>query len=304
MKALDPKVLATLSGFELRARTVMEGLRSGIHQSPFRGLSVEFSDYRDYQPGDELSHVDWRLYARSERLYVKRFEEETSARALLLCDASASMGYRGAGAWGTKLECAAVLAAALGWLLLRQRDAVGMLTLAADPNGRERRVDWLPPAQKPSRLGELLRRLQGLRPSGAAPLDALLAHAGRIMDRRSLLVVLSDLLSPMDALDAALHRLRFDGHEVVVVQILDGDEMEFPFRGGAVFEDPETGERREVEPTQARARYLGRFQRFQEDLSDRLRRLGIPRAVVRTDADPGRALASLLVERSRARWAS
>ena len=130
MKALDPKVLATLSGFELRARAVMEGLLSGIHESPFHGLSVEFADYRNYQPGDALSQVDWRLYARSERLYVKRFEEETSARTHVLCDTSASMGYRGTSAWGSKLECAAVLGAALGWLLLRQRDGVGLLTFA------------------------------------------------------------------------------------------------------------------------------------------------------------------------------
>lgn len=304
MKSLDPRVLASLSGFQLRARTVMEGLLSGIHQSPFHGLAVEFSDYRDYQPGDELAHVDWRVYARSERLFVKRFEQETNARAHLLCDTSASMGYRGAAAWGSKLECAAVLAAALAWLLLRQRDAVGLLTLAPGPRQGDPGADWLPPAQKPSQLGALLRRLQGLQPSGAAPLDALLARAARLIHRRSLLVVLSDLLAPQGALESALHRLRFDGHDVVLVQVLDGEEIDFPFAAGALFEDPETGERRAVDPQRARARYLDRFGRFRTELSDRLRRLSIPHAVVRTDADPARALASLLAERSRARWAS
>ena len=135
-------------------------------------------------------------------------------------------------------------------------------------------------------------------------MDALLARAARLIRRRSLMIVLSDFLSPLGALEAALHRLRFDGHDVVAVQVLDGDEVEFPFVGGARFEDPETGDRREVEPGRARARYLERFASFQADLSDCFRRHRVSSAVVRTDADPGRALASLLVERSQARWAS
>lgn len=304
MNSLDPRVLATLSGFQLRARAVMDGLLSGIHQSPFHGLSVEFSDYRGYQPGDDLSRVDWRVYARTERLYVKRFEHETNARAHLLCDASASMGYRGADAWGTKLECAAVLAAALGWLLLRQQDAVGLLTLAANGVRGGPAAGWLPPTQKPSQLGAILRRLEGLQPSGAANPDALLARAARLIRRRSLLLVLSDFLGPLDALESVLQRLRFDGHDLVLIQVLDGEEIDFPFARGALFEDPETGARREVEPGRARARYLERFGRFQAELCDRLRRLSIPRALVRTDADPVRGLASLLLERSHARWAS
>ena len=135
-------------------------------------------------------------------------------------------------------------------------------------------------------------------------MDALLARSARLIHRRSLLIVVSDFLAPLDALESALHRLRFDGHDVVAVQVLDGEEIEFPFLEGALFEDPETGDRREVEPRRARARYLERFGRFQAELSDRFRRLGISSAVVRTDADPGRALASLLVERSQTRWAS
>jgi uncharacterized protein (DUF58 family) len=239
---------------------------------------------------------------------VKRFEEETSARTHVLCDRSASMAYRGAGAWGSKLECAAVLAAALAWLLIRQRDAVGLLTLsgpdAADGAGDGRGADWLPPAQKPSQLGELMRRLNALQPTGAAPIDALLARAARLLRRRSLLLVVSDFLGPPDALETALRRLRFDGHDVVAVQVLDGDEIDFPFAEGALFEDPETGDRREVDPARARARYLERFAAFSADLADRFRRLGVASAIVRTDADPARALASLLVDRSRARWAS
>src|SRR5438094_342094 len=128
----DPKMLAALEGLDFKARYVMEGFLSGLHDSPFHGFSVEFSDYRNYQPGDDLRHLDWRLYARNDRLCIKRYMQETNVRFYVVCDTSASMDYRGAGAWGSKLECAKVLAAALSWFLLKQNDAAGMVTLSGD----------------------------------------------------------------------------------------------------------------------------------------------------------------------------
>src|SRR5882672_3613004 len=125
----DPKVLAALAGLDFKARYVMEGFLSGLHDSPFHGFSVEFSDYRNYQPGDDLRHLDWRLFARNDRLCIKRYMQETNVRFYVVCDTSASMNYRSAGAWGSKLDCAKVLAAALAWLSLKQNDAVGMVTL-------------------------------------------------------------------------------------------------------------------------------------------------------------------------------
>src|SRR5881394_3762039 len=126
----DPKMLAALEGLELKARCVMEGFLSGLHDSPFHGFSVEFSDYRNYQPGDDLRHLDWRLYARNDRLCIKRYMQETNVRFYAVCDTSGSMSYRGAAAWGSKLECARVLAAALTWFLLKQNDAAGMVSLS------------------------------------------------------------------------------------------------------------------------------------------------------------------------------
>src|SRR5256714_11964899 len=126
----DPNTLAGLEGFDLKARYVMEGFLSGLHESPFHGFSVEFSDYRNYQPGDDLRHLDWRLFARSDRLCIKRYMQETNARFYIICDTSASMDYRGAAAWGSKLDCARILAGALTWFLLKQNDAAGMVTLS------------------------------------------------------------------------------------------------------------------------------------------------------------------------------
>src|SRR5215469_12604567 len=130
----DPRTLAALEGLDFKARYVMEGFLSGLHNSPFHGFSVEFSDYRNYQPGDDLRHLDWRLYARSDRLCIKRYMQETNVRFYVVCDASASMKYRGLTAWASKLECAKILSGALTWFLLRQNDAAGMVTLSnAEP---------------------------------------------------------------------------------------------------------------------------------------------------------------------------
>src|SRR5207253_5593219 len=144
----DPKMLAALEGLDFKARYVMEGFLSGLHDSPFHGFSVEFSDYRNYQPGDDLRHLDWRLYARSDRLCIKRYMQETNVRFYVVCDTSASMSYRGANAWGSKLECARVLAAALTWFLLKQNDAAGMVSLGS------RMSDPLTPAPLPFGRGE------------------------------------------------------------------------------------------------------------------------------------------------------
>src|SRR2546422_648599 len=154
----------------------MEGFLSGLHDSPFHGFSVEFSDYRNYQPGDDLRHLDWRLYARSDRLCIKRYMQETNVRFYVVCDTSASMKYRGQAAWASKLECAKVLAAALTCFLLKQNDAAGLIVLA------EREVpQFIRPSQRPNQFGLILRRLESLRPGGGACLSQLLQHAVRLV---------------------------------------------------------------------------------------------------------------------------
>src|SRR5947209_569395 len=186
----DPETLAALEGLDFKARYVMEGFLSGLHESPFHGFSVEFSDYRNYQPGDDLRRLDWRLYARSDRLCIKRYMQETNVRFYVVCDTSASMKYRGGAAWASKLECAKVLAAALTWFLLKQNDAAGMVTL----NSQTGVPEFIRPSQRPNQFGLMLRQLELLRPAGGACLARLLQHTVRLVHRRSVILFFSDLL--------------------------------------------------------------------------------------------------------------
>ncbi len=275
----------------------MEGFLTGVHGSPFHGPSVEFNDYRDYQPGDDLRRLDWRLYARNDRLCIKRFEQETNARCYVLCDTSGSMSYRGERAWGSKLDCARILAVALGWFLLRQNDAVGLVAL--EPGEEPSRVRYLRPSQKRSQVGRLLGEVEALAGAGGENLAELLERSSRVTHRRSLILLFSDLLEPSEEVETGFKRLRFEGHECLVFQVLDPDEIEFPFVPGTVFEDLETGERRQVEGGEVRELYLERFEAFMEGHRELFRQLEIPHAVIRTDEDPGQAMGRFLAGRSR-----
>jgi len=284
-----------LEGLDLKARYVMEGFLSGLHDSPFHGFSVEFSDYRNYQPGDDLRHLDWRLYARNDRLCLKRYMQETNARFYVICDTSGSMQYRGPSAWGSKLECARVLAAALTWFLLKQNDAAGMVTLtdaSEDP-------EFIRPSQRPNQFGLILRQLEALHAQGGACLARLLQHAARLVHRRSVVLVFSDLLESSEDIELGLKQLRFHGHEVIVFQVLDRDEVEFPFTESKVFEDLESGLRRIVAPSSMREKYLERFNAFMGAYREMFRALEMPHCVVRTDRDPWQALAMFLSERKK-----
>ena len=295
----EPADFAALASLELRARRVMEGFLHGLHGSPFHGLSVEFTDYRDYQPGDDLRHLDWRLYARSDRLCIKRYEHETNTRCLLAVDTSGSMAYRGSRAWGSKLEAARVLALALGWFLMRQNDAVGLLALGAGES--EQRVGelcYLPPAHRPSQQGALLGRLRDLEPQSSQGLVELLDRCRHLTGRRGLMILLSDFLDGAEALTQPLERLRFAGYDLVAIQLLDPDEVDFPFAEGTLFEDLESGQRRQISQGAAE-RYRSRFESFLEAHRAQFRRLEIPHWTLRTDQDPAQVLGRSLAERAR-----
>lgn len=295
MKRFDPQVLALLQGLDLKARYIVEGFLTGLHESPFHGFSAEFSEYRDYQPGDDLRHIDWRVYARSDRLYVKRFTAETNVHFYVICDTSASMAYRGQSAWGSKLECARILAAALTWLMLRQNDAVGMLSLRQD----DATPKFVRPSQTPNQFGLMLHQLERLSPAGGPRLAMLLRHAARLVHRRSVILFLSDLLEPSDTIEDSLKELRFLGHDCMIFQVLDRDEVDFPFDNAAIFEDMETGTRRRVSPRAARQKYLERFTAFMDTHRRMLQTLEMPHGVLHTDDDPWHVLAKFLVERKR-----
>lgn len=295
LERFDPRMLSALEGLDFKARYVMEGFLSGLHDSPFHGFSVEFSDYRNYQPGDDLRHLDWRLYARSDRLCVKRYMQETNVRFYVVCDTSASMEYRGAHAWASKVECAKVLAAGMTWFLLKQNDAAGMVTVS----GSGEIPEFIRPSQKPTQFGVMLRQLDQLRPSGGACLASLLQHVARLVHRRSVILFFSDLLEPSSDVSLGFKQLRFQGHEVIVFQVLDRDELEFPFAEPRVFEDMENGVRRIISPAQVREKYLERFNAFMQPHYQLFQSLEMPHCVVRTDENPWRALALFLAQRKR-----
>lgn len=294
LSQFDPNVLTALSGLDLKARYLVEGFLQGLHESPFHGLSVEFSEYRDYQPGDDLRHLDWRLYARTEKLYVKQYTQETNVRVYIVCDTSGSMAYRGRAAWGSKLDVARATAAALCLLMLQQNDAVGLLSVSG-ANGAQ----FIRPSQKPSQFGLMLQHLEALQPGGGPQLKDLLEHAIRLVHRRSILLFFSDLLEPAESIAQSLSHLRFLGHECIVFHVLDRDEIEFPFDDGSVFEDLESGQRRSVMPALVRERYLQRFNAFMECHREQLRGLEMPYCLLETHRPPWEALALFLTERKR-----
>ncbi len=266
-RLIDPVVLMGIRHLELRARAVVEGFWGGLHRSPYHGFSVEFTEYRAYCPGDDLRYLDWRVLARSDRYFVKRFEDETNLRCHLLVDQSRSMAY------GSlpfpKADYAATLAASLAWFLHLQGDAVGLLTF------HETVGDYLPPRHRPGHLRRLLFLLDRPAAGRGTDLTAPLARAAELLRKRGLVVLISDFLAPLDRLDRALLELAAGGHEIVVFQILDPAETTFAFRNPAVFEDLESGRILQLDPGAARAEYQRRLAAHGEALRESCRRLGI-----------------------------
>jgi uncharacterized protein (DUF58 family) len=303
----DPEVLKNLSGLQFRARYVVEGFLSGMHESPFHGYSAEFSDYRDYQPGDDLRRLDWRFYARADKLCIKRFEQETNLHFHIILDTSASMAYAGRHSWGRKLDYGSVVAAALTFLLLKQKDATSLLLMQAPAaaaqvgeQARARRVpqlQFLKASARSSQFGQVVGHLEAAEPCGGPCLGGLLESARRMIPRRSVILLLSDLLDPVETMRAQLEPLHFMGQEILVFQILDRDELDFPFDQNDIFEDLEAGSRRRIQPSRVRELYLRRFHAFLAEYRELFRNLGISHTVLATDEDPSRALAYFLSQR-------
>jgi uncharacterized protein (DUF58 family) len=249
LRFLDPAVISRLGTMELKARTVVEGFLSGLHRSPYKGFSVEFAEYRQYLPGDDLSTLDWKVYARSDRHYVKKYEEETNLECHLLLDQSASMAYRGAAPM-SKLEYGSVLAASLAFLMHRQRDATGLI--AFDEQIRFR----LPAAARPGHLHALLLGLERLQSGQRSDVGRPLHQLAEALLKRSMVVLISDLLDDPEPVIRGLKHLKFRGTEVVVFQVLDPNELTFPFRGASKFKDVETSIEVVADPSRARTGYL------------------------------------------------
>lgn len=232
---LDPNIISRLKKLDLKAKLVVEGFMTGLHRSPYHGFSVEFAEHRPYMPGDPIRSIDWKVYAKSDRFYVKQYEDETNLRAHIVLDVSRSMTYAGQGAI-SKLEYAKHLAAALAYLMLHQQDAVGLLTFA-DTIRR-----YVPSRSVLRHLRVILRELETAESGTATDLGSCLSQVADRIRRRGLVIVLSDLLDEPDQVIQGLKHFRYKQHDVIVFQILDEDERAFPFSDEIGFVDMETGE--------------------------------------------------------------
>lgn len=286
---LHPAALARISRLELRARHVVEGFLSGMHQSPYHGQSVEFAVHREYTPGDDLRHVDWKVWAKQDRYYVKQFEEETNLRLALLVDVSASMQY-GSGPL-TKYEYACTLAVSLAHLALRQQDAVGCL--AFDEAVRVK----TPLSARHNHLETIIHALAASNPAQKTSLTEILDQAGDAYPRRGMMVLVSDLLADRQGLMKGLRNLRQRGHDVLVLHILDDDELDFPFTGPTRFEGLETQQTLTCNPRALRDGYLAALGEFLGEVRRGCASNMIDYALVRTSQPLDAALAAFLSNR-------
>ena len=291
LRFLDPAVIARLGTLELKARTVVEGFLSGLHRSPFKGFSVEFAEYRQYLPGDDLSSIDWKVYARSDRYYVKKFEEETNLDCHLLLDVSASMGYGSRGV--TKMQYGSMLAASLAYLMNRQRDAVGLTAFD------EKIVSMLPPSARAGHLRSLLVTLDRLALGSKTDVSKPLHLLADGIVRRGMVVVISDLLDEPERVVDGLRHFRFRGTDVIVFHLLDPDELTFPFERTARFRDMEMGDELMAVPSVVRADYLAELGRMIDTYKRDLGSAGIDYRLIDTSEPLEFALMSYLSGRSR-----
>jgi uncharacterized protein (DUF58 family) len=286
-RLLDPAVLARIGNLELLARTVVDGFISGLHQSPFFGLSTDFAEHRPYLPGDDIRRIDWRLWGRTDRFYVKEFEADTNANVVALLDVSNSMSF-GSGAL-TKLTYAKFLAASLLYLSRRQRDRVGLYTMSDDV------LEAVSPSAR--HLERCLHALERAEPAGAGALAPPLMRIAAAQRRRGIMVLLSDFYEPPESLVNAVHALRTRGSDVIALQVLDPAERDFPFGEPAHFEDLESGERIPVVPRDAAERYRALMAAHLEAIRSRMGEAGVDYELVYTDRPLDHALFHYLSRR-------
>ncbi|MCX6121761.1 MAG: DUF58 domain-containing protein [Ignavibacteriales bacterium] len=292
LKYLQPAVVAQLANMELRARLVVEGFITGLHRSPYHGFSVEFTEHRQYMPGDEIKHIDWKAYGKTDRFYIKQFEEETNLKSYLIVDASRSMDYASKGNL-KKFEYASYVAAALSFLMIEQRDAVG-LTLFDEGI----RVS-LPPRATRSYLKEILKELESAKPAKKTGTSASLNLIAEQIKRRGLVIVLSDLFDTPESVMTALKHFRHKGHEVVVMQILDPLERSFAFDGDAIFKDLETQEELMTQPWHIQTAYRQSMQEFLDFYKRQCRDNNIDYVLLDTSTPFDKALFEYLNKRKR-----
>lgn len=288
---LQPATVSKLANLDLVARLVVEGFITGLHRSPYHGFSVEFAEHRPYNPGDDIRHIDWKVYAKTHRFYRKEYQEETNLKAYLLVDASGSMGFTSHTL--SKLQYATYLSASLAYLMMHQRDAVGLVTFA----DKIRR--YLPPRSVMSYLNVLLQELQNTESTSQTQMAPTLHQMADRIHRRGLIMIFSDLLDDPQEILSGLKHFRHNNHEVIVFHILDPYERFFDFKKDAIFVDVETGEKLATQPWQIRGEYRQLVASHIETIKKQCRENRIDYVLMDTSESFERALLQYLVKRKR-----
>ncbi len=288
---LSPETLSRLANLEIRARLVVEGFVTGLHKSPYHGFSVEFAEHRQYMPGDELKNIDWKVLAKTDRYYVKQYEEETNLKSYILLDASNSMKYGSRNV--TKIQYATYLAASLAFLMLKQRDAVGLAVFA------DVILDYVPPRSVQSYLIHILKVLENLKPQGTTNISPVFHELAERLKRRGLVIIISDLFDDPEKVVSGLKHFRYKNHEVLVFHVLDPMEYSFAFEKEAVFYDMETDEEVFTLPWHIRGDYRIQLQ----DLLKYYKRIcsenSIDYILLNTETELDKALSDYLLKRKR-----
>lgn len=290
---LNPAALAKLSGLALKARLIVEGYVTGLHRSPYQGFSVEFAEHREYVPGDDLRYVDWKAYGKSDRYYLKRFEEDTNFSCMLVLDTSESMSYASSESAVTKLEYAKYIAAALAHLIIQQQDAVGLATF----DSQLRQV--IHPSSQPSHLRTLVHHLENAEPAGETAIGPLMHELAERMKKRGLVIVLSDFFDDVESLSSGLKHFHHRRHDVSLMQIIDPAEQDFDFEEPTLFKGLEGMPEEMTDPRSLRRAYRAEFDNFLWQMRSACRTLSMDHVLFRTDESLEGPLRSFLTTRMR-----
>ncbi len=296
---LDPKSMSQLPPVALKALRVVEGTLTGLHTSPHHGQSIEFNQHKEYSPGDNIRHIDWKLYAKSDRYYVKQFEDETNVRAFLLLDSSASMAYPDGQEEDrpSKFRYGAILALSISYLLFRQGDAAGLFLF------NEQLRNLMPPRNRPSYLLPLAQTLEDENPQGATALVPVLQQMAEVIRRkRSIMIIFSDFFVDTEKLKPLIRQFSAQGHDLVLFHVLDRDELEFPFREQTMFEDLEDRSRQlQIDAHAIRPYYLEELNQYLEQIKRMAHEAGIEYWRVNTSEPPEQVLRQFLLQRHHTR---
>jgi uncharacterized protein (DUF58 family) len=292
---LDPKILAKISRLDLKAKYVVEGFISGMHKSPYKGFSVEFAQHRGYVPGDDLKHLDWRVYGKNERLYIKQYEAETNLVTTILMDASRSMAYVSPNAKGAsaKLEYAKLVVASLSYLVLGQSDAVAVGIFDEEIR------DFIPRSTRKVHINRICASLSKIEPDNQTGVGRIMHTIAERVKRRGIIVVVSDLFDKVEDVLSGIQHLRHDGHEVVLLHLLDRDELTFPFEGMVQFKGLEVANQVLCHPRMVKKAYLEELHKFLTTVKGACTRNGVDYVQISTDTPVDVALAAYLTSRER-----